>query len=223
MSSVGAAAASLDRRAASTSAAADPLPAAVRVRRPRPCMPGCDERRRRRRRPRRRPAARRRRQPCDRQQRAGSDPRRPRGRPPPRPRASTAASRAARSPATNAPDRRHGRLAAARAGRRTAARARRTGPAPGADGASSIRSEPDWVFGNAMTSRMFVWWRQQRRPAVDAERDAAVRRRAVLERLEDRAEALLHLLERVALEVEAAGEQVAAARSGPSRRRAPSR
>ena len=27
----------------------------------------------------------------------------------------------------------------------------------GAEGASSIRSEPDWVLGKAMTSRMFVW------------------------------------------------------------------
>ena len=30
-------------------------------------------------------------------------------------------------------------------------------PSSGADGASSIRSEPDWVLGKAMTSRMFVW------------------------------------------------------------------
>ena len=45
-----------------------------------------------------------------------------------------------------------------------------------------------------MTSRMFVWSLKQGRPAVDAERDPAVRRRAVLERLEHRAEALLHLL-----------------------------
>ncbi len=30
-------------------------------------------------------------------------------------------------------------------------------PSSGAEGASSIRSDPDCVFGNAMTSRMFVW------------------------------------------------------------------
>ena len=50
---------------------------------------------------------------------------------------------------------------------------------------------------------------EQRRPAVDAERDAAVRRRAVLERVEDGAELLAHALERLALEQEAALEQVA--------------
>ena len=44
---------------------------------------------------------------------------------------------------------------------------------------------------------------QQGRPAVDAERDPAVRRRAVLERVEERAELLVHRLERVALEREA--------------------
>ena len=50
---------------------------------------------------------------------------------------------------------------------------------------------------------------EQRRPAVDAERDPAVRRGAVLERVEDRAELLAHPLERLALEQERALEQVA--------------
>ena len=69
---------------------------------------------------------------------------------------------------------------------------------------------PDWVFGNAMTSRMFVWSDEQRRPAVDAERDPAVRRRAVVERLEHRPEHVLHPLPGVALQREAPREQVRA-------------
>ena len=122
------------------------------------------------------------------------------------------------------PDRGPGaRLASSgRARPRTAARAPAYCSGSGADGASSIGSVPDCVLGKAMTSRMFVWWRK-RRPAVDPERDAAVRRRAVLERLEHRAEPLLHLVQRVALQAEAALEQGAVARSGPTRRRAPSR
>ena len=52
--------------------------------------------------------------------------------------------------------------------------------------------------------------REQRRPAVDAEGDPAVRRRAVVEGVEDGPELLAHPLERVALELEAALEQVAA-------------
>ena len=60
-----------------------------------------------------------------------------------------------------------------------------------------------------MTSRMFVWCGEERRPAVDAEGDPAVRRRAVLEGVEDGPELLVHPLERVALEPERALEQVA--------------
>ena len=82
-------------------------------------------------------------------------------------------------------------------------------PGSGIDGASSIGSVPDCVFGKAMTSRMLVWCGEQRGPAIDAERDPAVRRGAVLEGVEDRAELLAHRLERVALEQERALEQLA--------------
>ena len=51
---------------------------------------------------------------------------------------------------------------------------------------------PDWVLGKAMTSRMFVCSAKQRRPAIDAEGDPAVRRRAVLEGVEDGPELLVH-------------------------------
>ena len=51
---------------------------------------------------------------------------------------------------------------------------------------------------------------EQRRPAVDAERDPAVRRRTVLERVEHRPELIAHPLERVALQQERALEEVAA-------------
>ena len=64
---------------------------------------------------------------------------------------------------------------------------------------------------------------QQRRPAVDAERDPAVRRRPVLERVEHGAELLAHPLDRSA---PGAGRRARAGRvggSGSSRRRAPSR
>ena len=56
---------------------------------------------------------------------------------------------------------------------------------------------------------MLVCCGEQRRPAVDAEGDPAVRRRAVVERVEDGPELLAHRLERVALEQERALEQVA--------------
>ena len=52
--------------------------------------------------------------------------------------------------------------------------------------------------------------REQGRPAVDAEGDPAVRRRAVVEGVEDGPELLAHRLERMALELETALEQVAA-------------
>ena len=58
---------------------------------------------------------------------------------------------------------------------------------------------------------------EERRPAVDAERDPAVRRRPVVERLEERPEALVHLLHGVALQREAALEEVLAPDSdGPA-------
>ena len=82
-------------------------------------------------------------------------------------------------------------------------------PGSGIDGASSIGSVPDWVFGKAITSRMFVCCGQKGGPAIDAERDPAVRRRAVLEGVEDGPELLVHRLERVALQPERALEQVA--------------
>ena len=50
---------------------------------------------------------------------------------------------------------------------------------------------------------------EERRPAIDAEGDPAVRRRAVLEGVEDGAELLAHPLDRLALQQEAALEQVA--------------
>ena len=55
-----------------------------------------------------------------------------------------------------------------------------------------------WFIGNAMTSRMFGLAGQQHDDAVDAGRRAAVRRRAVPERVQHAAEALLHLLAAVA-------------------------
>ena len=45
----------------------------------------------------------------------------------------------------------------ARGRRRTAGPSSSYCVGSGADGASSIGSDPDWVLGNAMTSRMFVW------------------------------------------------------------------
>ncbi len=106
-----------------------------------------------------------------------------------------------------------GRFAGRRSGAGTPTKRRPSSsywPGSGVDGASSIGSVPDWVFGKAMTSRMFVCCAEQRGPAVDAERDPAVRRRAVLEGVEDGPELLAHALERVALEQERALEQVAA-------------
>ena len=46
---------------------------------------------------------------------------------------------------------------ASRGRRRTAGRARRTGPARAATAPRASGRVPDWVFGKAMTSRMFVW------------------------------------------------------------------
>ena len=50
---------------------------------------------------------------------------------------------------------------------------------------------------------------EQGRPAIDAHGDAAMRRSAVVEGLQDAAEALVHLLERVALQREAPLQQLA--------------
>ena len=55
-------------------------------------------------------------------------------------------------------------------------------------GQSVIRSEPFCVFGNAITSRSELGAGHQHREAIEAERDAAVRRRPVLERVEQEAE-----------------------------------
>ena len=62
------------------------------------------------------------------------------------------------------------------------------------DGAPAIRSTAAAVFGNAMTSRIDVSPARIAHDPVEAEGDAAVRRRAVLERLEEEAEAQLRLL-----------------------------
>ena len=55
-------------------------------------------------------------------------------------------------------------------------------------GASVIRSVPFCVLGKGMTSRRSRAPREQHREPVHAERDAAVRRRAELERVEQEAE-----------------------------------
>ena len=61
-----------------------------------------------------------------------------------------------------------------------------------------------------MTSRMFVWLAKIIAQRSMPEGDPAVRRGPVLECLEDRAELLAHPVERLALEQEAALEQVVA-------------
>ena len=66
------------------------------------------------------------------------------------------------------------------------------------------------VFGKAITSRMRVGARHQHREAVEAERDAAVRGRAELERLEQEAELLLRFLGTDAEQLEHRGLHVAA-------------
>ena len=60
-------------------------------------------------------------------------------------------------------------------------------------GASLIRSVPFCVFGNAITSRMLSVPGEQHRQPIHAERDAAVRRRAEAQRVEQEAELLLRL------------------------------
>ena len=55
-------------------------------------------------------------------------------------------------------------------------------------------SAPDWVFGNAITSRMLSSPGEDGGEPVDAEREPGVRRRAVAERVEQEAEAGLRLL-----------------------------
>ena len=61
-------------------------------------------------------------------------------------------------------------------------------------GAVDMRSTAWAVFGNAMTSRMDGSPARSSDQAVQAERDAAVRRRAVLERVEEEAEPQLRVL-----------------------------
>ena len=93
--------------------------------------------------------------------------------------------------------------------RRTAARAPRTASAPGVDGASSIGSVPDWVLGKAMTSRMFVWpassAAQRSMPSAIPPCGGAPYSKAS----RTAPNLLAHPLERLALEQEAALEQVA--------------
>ena len=76
------------------------------------------------------------------------------------------------------------------------------------DGAPSMRSDPDCVLGNAITSRIFVWLVKHHRPPVDAQRDAAMRRGAVLESVEKSAELRAHALDGVALHRERAFEEL---------------
>ena len=86
-------------------------------------------------------------------------------------------------------------------------------------GAPVSGSKPPPVFGNAMTSRIESRAGEQHADPVPAEGDAAVRRRAVLERLQQEAELVLRLLRRRCR----AGRRPAAARRrggyGSSRRR----
>ena len=56
-------------------------------------------------------------------------------------------------------------------------------------GASVIGSQPDWVFGKAMTSRMLSSPGEHRHEPVEADREAGVWRRAVPEGAEQEAEA----------------------------------
>ena len=82
-------------------------------------------------------------------------------------------------------------------------------PGSGIDGASSIGSVPDCGLREGHDLADVGLVRQQGGPAIDAERDPAVRRGAVVEGVEDRAELLAHRLERVALEQERALEELA--------------
>ncbi len=61
-------------------------------------------------------------------------------------------------------------------------------------GAPVMRSAPDWVFGKAITSRMFSSPAKIADETVDAEGEASVGRRAVPEGAEQEAEATLDLL-----------------------------
>ena len=102
-------------------------------------------------------------------------------------------------------------------------RARRAACGSTGVGALVIGSMPDWVFGKAMTSRMFS------SPARIATRrsmpkaEAAVRRGAVLERVEEEAEPLLRLLVADAEEAEDARLQLGLVDPDGTRTRAPSR
>ena len=91
------------------------------------------------------------------------------------------------------------------------------------EGASSIRSEPDGGLGEGHDLADVGLVGEQRDPAVDAEGDAAVRRCAVLEGLEDAAELVLLRLGEWPMQRERASRASRACGSGPSRRRAPSR
>ena len=62
------------------------------------------------------------------------------------------------------------------------------------EGARISTSWPPWFFGKAVTSRIVSAVRQQHHQPVDAERDAAVGRRAILERFEHVPELLRNLL-----------------------------
>ena len=63
------------------------------------------------------------------------------------------------------------------------------------DGAPIIRSSARWFIGNSTTSRRFSSPHKQHHDAVDAGRDAAVRRRAERQRAQHAAELLLqHVL-----------------------------
>ena len=61
-------------------------------------------------------------------------------------------------------------------------------------GAGVSGSDPDWVFGNAITSRMLSSPASRADEAIETEREAGVRRRAVAERVEQESEVRLRLL-----------------------------
>ena len=90
-------------------------------------------------------------------------------------------------------------------------------------GAPVSGSPPDAVFGKAMTSRMESAPAKQCNESVEAEGDPAVRRRAVLEGLEQESELAFGLLVAEADDVEDAALDVGAGGYGSTRRRSRSR
>ena len=90
-------------------------------------------------------------------------------------------------------------------------------------GAPIIRSSPCWLSGNRMTSRMFGSSASSMTMRSMPGRRAAMRRGAVAERVQHAAEALLHLLGRVAGDLEGADHDVRAMVADRARATAPRR